>query len=158
MQRHVRAMLERLHPVSPVAFGLGPAVRDVLAYWRARDPSVTFDLRINPMWDHCDDDTREVGYRVVQEAVSNAMRHGRPRAVTVTLGHDGAALVVRVVDEGEAIAAAGSGGLGLEGMRQRVATLAGTLAAGPRPDGAGWAVEARLPTVAITADAAEARQ
>ncbi|MGB2567310.1 sensor histidine kinase [Micromonospora citrea] len=87
-------------------------------------------------------------YRVVQEALTNALKHAGVGAdVTVTLDHDPDAVVVRVVDDGRGrppVAPAPSGGHGLVGMRERVGVYDGSLTAGPRPAG-GWQVEARLP-------------
>jgi signal transduction histidine kinase len=85
-------------------------------------------------------------YRIVQESLTNVVRHaGRVRA-TVVVRQDGAHLHVEVVNEGgPAPAAFGDGtGAGLAGMRERSAALGGTLDAGPRPGG-GFAVRARLP-------------
>lgn len=152
MQRHVRSILERLHPVSPVAFGLAPAIEDMLSFWRARHPDIMFKLNTTVALDSCGEATQEVAYRVVQEAVSNALRHSRPRGVGVTLHRDAGALVVGVTDDGTAVTAPGAGGLGLDGMRQRVAASGGTLSAGPREGAAGWTVEARLPFQATSAE------
>ncbi len=85
-------------------------------------------------------------YRIVQESLTNVVRHaGRVRA-TVVVRHDDGYLQVEVVnDGGPAPGAFGDGtGAGLAGMRERAAALGGTLDAGPRPGG-GFAVRARLP-------------
>lgn len=83
-------------------------------------------------------------YRVVQESLTNVSRHaGTPRArVRVAYGDSG--LDVRVDDDGPAKQAGNGGGHGLQGMRERVAALGGTLETGTRPDG-GFSVHARLP-------------
>jgi signal transduction histidine kinase len=85
-------------------------------------------------------------YRIVQESLTNVVRHAGRVAATVGLRQDGGCLYVDVVnDEGTAPAAFGDGtGAGLTGMRERAAALGGTLEAGPRPGG-GFAVHARLP-------------
>ncbi|MEU5790158.1 histidine kinase [Micromonospora purpureochromogenes] len=87
-------------------------------------------------------------YRVVQEALTNALKHaGVGASVTVTLEHVPDAVVVRVVDDGHGrppVGPAPSGGHGLVGMRERVGVYDGSLVAGPRLAG-GWRVEARLP-------------
>jgi signal transduction histidine kinase len=87
-------------------------------------------------------------FRVVQEALTNVVKHaGKPRT-TVTLGLDGGALVIQVSDEGAPIPAAvpavPGGGRGLIGLRERVALFGGALDAGPRAGG-GWRVQARIP-------------
>ncbi|MGK5675015.1 sensor histidine kinase [Micromonospora sp. URMC 106] len=87
-------------------------------------------------------------YRVVQEGLTNALKHaGVGAGVEVGLHHGGDAVVVRVVDDGRGrppVSPAPSGGHGLVGMRERVSVYDGSLAAGPRLAG-GWQVEARLP-------------
>jgi signal transduction histidine kinase len=82
-------------------------------------------------------------YRIVQEAVTNVIRHagGAPAAVTVHYGDD--ALELRVTDEGGGSTATSNGGHGLVGMRERVAAFNGTLVACPRERG--FHVEAVLP-------------
>ncbi len=92
-------------------------------------------------------------YRVVQEALTNVIKHaGKPRA-EVRLTYEPAALVVEVADDGRPIPAAGpapdagvprGAGMGLLGLRERVALYGGELAAAPRPGG-GWLVQARIP-------------
>ena len=85
-------------------------------------------------------------YRVVQEALTNALKHSSGRHATVTLEYGAAALEVEVVDDGgtTAPAPAGTGGHGLIGMRERVGLHGGHLRAGPRPHG-GFAVHATFP-------------
>ncbi|MGC4789360.1 sensor histidine kinase [Micromonospora sp. DT178] len=87
-------------------------------------------------------------YRVVQEGLTNALKHAGVGAdVEVTVTHAGDAVLVRVVDDGRGrppVSPAPSGGHGLVGMRERVGVYDGSLTAGPRLAG-GWQVEARLP-------------
>ena len=84
-------------------------------------------------------------YRIVQEALTNTLRHARAgRAGVVFVRHEGE-LEVTVTDDGAATAAAGSSGSGLAGMRERVRLVGGTVEAGPRPEG-GFGVRALLPT------------
>jgi signal transduction histidine kinase len=85
-------------------------------------------------------------YRIVQEALTNVLKHaGRARA-DVTVSCAGEAVTIEITDDGtrEAASPAPAGGHGLAGMRERVAIFGGELQAGPRPGG-GFAVRARLP-------------
>jgi signal transduction histidine kinase len=82
-------------------------------------------------------------YRLVQEALTNARRHAPGASVEVALHYEPDALLVRVRDDGPGPAGDGPG-LGLIGMRERVATVGGQLTAGPA-DGGGFLVDARLP-------------
>jgi signal transduction histidine kinase len=83
-------------------------------------------------------------YRIIQEALTNTLRHARATRADVTLSYGPDALEVDVLDDGRAPPSNGSGGHGLVGMRERVALLGGTLEAGPHPPG-GYRVHARLP-------------
>ena len=91
---------------------------------------------------------RDVAYRVVQEALTNAMKHAAGSAVTVRLAVCDCGLEVEVRDTGAArpAAAMSGAGLGLTGMRERVEAIGGRLEAGPV--GGGWRVRARFPTPA----------
>jgi signal transduction histidine kinase len=95
-------------------------------------------------------------FRVVQEALTNVIKHAGKPQTEVRLNYESAALVVEIADNGRPIPAAvpapdASGvsvprgaGMGLLGLRERVALYGGELAAGPRPGG-GWLVKARMP-------------
>ncbi len=85
-------------------------------------------------------------YRVVQEALTNAMRHAPGAKVQVEITYAPGFIILFVDDDGTSSAAPrGTDGHGLLGMRERVAALGGTLDAGPRQPGPGWRVHARLP-------------
>ncbi|AZP15981.1 sensor histidine kinase [Streptomyces aquilus] len=85
-------------------------------------------------------------FRIVQEALTNVVRHSGSRHARVRVDSgDGTALRLRIDDDGPATGAdAGGSGNGLAGMRERAAALGGTIEAGPRPDG-GFRVLAVLP-------------
>jgi signal transduction histidine kinase len=82
-------------------------------------------------------------HRIVQESITNVLRHAGAGTATVELRYEPGALTVRVLDDGRGGAVDGTG-YGIRGMRERVALLGGDLRAGPRPEG-GFAVEATLP-------------
>ena len=85
------------------------------------------------------------GYRVVQEALTNALKHAPGADVRVAVRYGSDDLEIEVGDDGSSAAAAfTNGGHGLVGMRERVGLYGGTLRAGPRPGG-GFDVCARLP-------------
>jgi signal transduction histidine kinase len=88
-------------------------------------------------------------YRIVQEALTNATRHAGASSVVVRVRRDAGALDVEVVDDGRGDDAGrrhvGGAGRGIAGMRDRAGALGGTFDAGPRTDGAGFRVHARLP-------------
>ena len=83
-------------------------------------------------------------YRIVQEALTNALKHAGPARARVRLAYSPEALDLEVSDDGAGAADGGDGGHGLVGMRERVTVYGGDLEAGPQPDG-GYAVRVRLP-------------
>jgi signal transduction histidine kinase len=84
-------------------------------------------------------------FRIVQEALTNIVRHSGARTARVRVGYRPEGLLIGVDDDGPATATEGTGGgNGLVGMRERAAAFGGTVEAGPRPDG-GFSVLVRLP-------------
>jgi signal transduction histidine kinase len=83
-------------------------------------------------------------YRIVQEAVTNTLKHAHATAVDVRIRYLAKELEIDVADDGRGAATAVHGGLGLIGMRERVAVHGGTVEAAARPAG-GFRVRARLP-------------
>ncbi|WP_141586059.1 sensor histidine kinase [Actinomadura sp. WMMA1423] len=89
----------------------------------------------------------EVGlaaYRIVQESITNVVRHAAASEVTVNVETGRGELLVEVADDGRGPAAGGGPGSGVGGMRERARALGGELTAGGRPGG-GYLVRARLP-------------
>jgi signal transduction histidine kinase len=86
-------------------------------------------------------------YRVVQESLTNALKHAPGAIVTVRVA--GSGQLLRVVVETTGGTPTGGnvdgGGLGLVGIRTRVAAAGGRVRMGPTPSGSGWLIEADLP-------------
>jgi len=89
-------------------------------------------------------------YRIVQEALTNSLKHAGPARADVTIGCAQDTVTVEVTDNGigDPAPPAPADGHGLAGMRERCAVFGGELAAGPRPGG-GFAVRARLPLIGL---------
>ena len=83
-------------------------------------------------------------YRIVQEALTNALKHAGPARASVTVRYDPHELRLEIADSGRGAANGRGGGHGLIGMRERAKLFGGELDAGSR-DGAGYQVHARLP-------------
>ncbi|WP_433031778.1 sensor histidine kinase [Actinomycetospora sp. CA-053990] len=83
-------------------------------------------------------------YRIVQEAFTNVIRHARARTVWLAVEHRPSRLTLRIRDDGTAPPTTDGWGQGIDGMRERARALAGSLTAGPHPDG-GFEVCAELP-------------
>jgi signal transduction histidine kinase len=147
--REMRAAVGMLREQSPMAAAGGAPDLDGLAALleQAARAGVRVALdrvgdlgQVPPVVSRC-------AYRVVQEALTNVMRHAPGAAATVCLKARDGWLRVEVTDGGGGTGAgkvSASGGHGLVGMRERVEMLQGTVQAGPL-DGGGWAVRATLP-------------
>jgi signal transduction histidine kinase len=85
-------------------------------------------------------------FRIIQEAVTNVVRHAGTDQCHVSIGQQDGQLLIEVTDGGRGGSAAGTG-YGITGMRERAALLGGDFSAGPRPGG-GFRVAARLPVPA----------
>jgi two-component system sensor histidine kinase UhpB len=147
MQRHVRDILGRLRPAVLVDVGLAHAIDNLVAFWRAHRPNLSFRVDVP------DEGFGEVIdgtiYRIVQESLSNAVRHGSPNTIAIEVkGNPDRSISIRVIDDGGGLKANGRpGGYGIVGMQERVASLGGTVEVANRGDGAGVVVSARLPAL-----------
>jgi signal transduction histidine kinase len=107
------------------------------------------ELTVGEGADHAPPAVGAAAYRIVQEALTNAVRHAGGSHVRVTLTRRAAALNVSVLDDGPAAGTprgpARTDGYGIVGMRERARSVGGRLAAEPRADGPGFAVTAVLP-------------
>lgn len=145
IQRLVRDILGRLRPTELVELGLAAAVDELVSFWRARHPQIRFDVDIAPE-DRLalPDSARETLYRVVQEALNNAVRHGRPDVIKIEIDRPTVdSVIARISDDGSSGDQPDGVGFGLVGMRERVAAVRGQLTIS-RPAG-GWSVTATLP-------------
>jgi len=156
MQAQVKTILRRLRPAGLLEFGLKQAVEHLIDFWRARHLKTEFKVSVTigtngSGFGELIDATL---YRVIQEGLCNAVRHGHANCVTVTVEMDdtGSNITASIIDDGEGFAETtgrSETGFGLLGMRERVAALGGSLTIGDRCDvgdgGGGLAVVARLP-------------
>ncbi|MFF4727098.1 sensor histidine kinase [Streptomyces mirabilis] len=92
-------------------------------------------------------------FRIVQESITNVVRHAATTACRVTVDYLEEHVAVEVIDDGRGRGSTTDTGFGLVGMRERVALLHGEFTAGPRPEG-GFRVTARLPVPATAATVA----
>ena len=90
-------------------------------------------------------------YRVVQEALTNVVKHARARRAEVRVRYLDHTLEIEVTDDGRGTGRRDGSGFGLLGMRERIAVHGGELEAGPRPDG-GYRVRASFPAARQTAE------
>ncbi|MEO1206392.1 MAG: ATP-binding protein [Pseudomonadota bacterium] len=124
MQQHVRDLLGRLRSAALVDVGLEDAVDNLVAFWARRYPDIEFDVAI--LGDSFGEERDATIYRVIQEAVSNAIRHGQPRHVSIEVSETEDGLTIEVRNDGHPLPSRlRSGGYGIAGMRERLAQLGG---------------------------------
>lgn len=143
----MRQLLGLLRSEDGPALAPQPGLADVDALVEeARTTGMPVELRRDPQLPRVPDSVGLTVYRIVQESLTNVRKHAGPAAsAEVVLGWDGGSLQVEVADDGRGAATRPDGrGLGLAGIRERVAVHGGTVDAGPRPGG-GFAVSARIP-------------
>jgi signal transduction histidine kinase len=138
--RVMRAPLPRLPDIPALVHALHEAGRTVNLQILGDPPTVAASIEV-------------AVYRVVQEALTNAVRYAGDATIDVQLIYAPHAITVFVDDDGPGAAAIGrpGGGHGLVGMAERLATIGGSLEAGPRTPGPGWRVHASVPVLAMTA-------
>jgi signal transduction histidine kinase len=129
--------------------GLALAPRPSLAQVDAlvqtvRDAGVPVELRVEGAQAELPPSIDVSAYRIVQEALTNVVKHAGPACASVVVRYLGRAVEIEVTDDGCGAPDGNSAGYGLAGMRERVELHGGSLEAGDRPGG-GFGVRAQLP-------------
>ncbi|MFG1379260.1 ATP-binding protein [Xanthobacter autotrophicus] len=152
MQATNRRLLRRIRPAALDLLSLGDAISSLLADFRQHDPARTFLLAAGPLAAHYCVARDATLYRCIQEAVTNALKHGDARTIRVEIGevdpgparegtgpaYEGARMLrLGVTDDGRGPPDRIVEGLGLAGMRERVRALGGTCRFERGPEGGG---------------------
>ena len=124
----VRSMMKQLHPVLLTELGLKATLEDLLHQWQARSPSIAFTL-------HCDDAVDQVApntviqvFRIIQEGLTNIIRHARATQVSVKIQLNQGKLILLVTDNGCGCESDKlTSGFGLLGIKERIKLLEGSL-------------------------------
>jgi signal transduction histidine kinase len=111
---------------------------------QVRNAGLPVDLRVEGERRELPPGVDVSAYRIVQEALTNALKHAGPAHARVSVRFQPDALELEIADTGTGASNGVVGGHGLAGMRERVAVFGGELASGPRPEG-GFTISARLP-------------
>jgi two-component system sensor histidine kinase UhpB len=150
MQRQVRHMLARLRPIGLAEFGLSEAIENIVAFWRRRLPEIRYEVTISRECEDLAELAATTICRIVQEALSNAVRHAVPNLITVSIDCEHGAqpgcdeVRIEVADDGRGMRGTDKLGYGLTGISERVRAIGGRLTLSNRAGG-GFSVIAALP-------------
>lgn len=145
----IRTMMRRLRPSMLDELGLAASLEDLVENWKSSHPELGIHLCCSPDIDEtCADSSIEV-FRIVQECLTNIIKHAEARRVEIGLHKEetdtGSSLVLRISDDGCGFDQAQSkGGFGLYGIRERVAGMNGELSITTHP-GQGVAIKICVP-------------
>jgi two-component system sensor histidine kinase UhpB len=124
----MHSLIPRLAPLSLDAVGLSATIENLVRDWQRRNPAISIDVKHQLPAEIGPSVTLAI-YRVVQEGLTNALRHARPSHVDISIEGDAQRIHVAVADDGVGLPAdwARPGHYGLRGLADRVAQLGGTL-------------------------------
>lgn len=124
----VRSMMRTLHPLSLADLGLGATLSDLVREWRRRYPNLKIDLNYDERLDEVPHELAIHVYRIVQESLTNVVRHANASQVWIKIMQEGEInsprVVMRIKDNGQGGEADG-GGFGVLAMRERVENMGG---------------------------------
>ena len=144
----LRGLIRQLRPVGLDELGLVAALENCVNDWRSRLPETQIELLCAPELDALDESRALVLFRLVQEALTNVARHASATRVKIQIGRPALAqgIDISISDNGRgADLRTRSNGLGLIGMRERVAALGGSINVLSASGASGFEVRAFLP-------------
>ena len=126
LQQANRRILDHLRPLYIQELGLEKSITTLLQNARSQAPDLTLTSRIDPRLNDVDGLLSQTVYRVIQESVTNVLRHAQASSMNLEAFIDGEKLVTEISDDGIGFATDSSFGRGLTGMHERVRALSGT--------------------------------
>ena len=125
----VHQLVSKLRPLALDRFGLRDALQDLLEEARSRHPHITIELQMNAPLDTLADGLATATYRIMQESLTNALRHAKASHIQMSVLLNGEMLQLEVRDNGQGPVPhwAASGHFGVIGMRERAEGLGGSL-------------------------------
>ncbi len=145
----VRSMMRTLHPLSLSDLGLIATLTDLVGEWMRRQPTLDIRLKYDDSIDDLDEEVAIHVYRIVQECLTNIVRHANAQHAAVSVRqsivHDKKWIIIQVVDDGIGGTASGEG-FGLLAMRERVESMGGQFLFESSTDD-GVTVLARMPFI-----------
>ncbi len=127
LQQTNRRILDRLRPLYIQELGLERSIQTLLQNAKAQAPRLKVTSNIDTTLNEVDGLLSQTIYRVIQEAVTNVLRHARANAMHVAAGIKGREVIVEISDDGIGFPADRMFGRGLTGMLERARALSGTL-------------------------------
>lgn len=144
----VRSMMHQLHPLILTELGLKATLEDMVNHWSERNPQLQLTIKCSERVDTLDPKISIQLFRVIQECLTNTVRHAHAERVRVSLGtlpETPEQLLLRVSDDGSGCDIRRvSSGFGLRSMQERIKSLGGELAIASQP-GHGMTVTAAIP-------------
>lgn len=126
LQTANRRILQGLHPLYIGELGLDGSIGSLIKNAKTRAPELRIAADLDPNLNGADRVLSETVYRVVQEAVTNVLKHAQATAVKINAGIDGNQVLIEIADNGVGFAPGVSFGRGLNGMSERVRALSGS--------------------------------
>jgi len=140
-------MIPRLRPIQLEGMGLVDAVRDLLTATQQNNEGLKIDLQVQATMPVLDDKLELSAYRIVQEAMTNVVRHAQASHAQISIRCEEGQLMIRIADNGIGAALLKRNGhYGVRGMQERAASLGGTIVFQPAPEG-GLEVIVTLPII-----------
>jgi signal transduction histidine kinase len=144
--RRLLGVLREDEGEAAVALAPQPGVADLPALVESLQRSgIAVDIRVDPGCRALPPALDLSVYRIVQEALTNVLKHARASHALVAVDRGAAGITVEVADDGVGSSGRIAGGHGLVGMRERAAIFGGSMATSPRVDGNGFLVRVELP-------------
>ena len=125
LQQANRRILDHLRPLYIEQLGLAESIETLLRNVRTRSPATSISSRIDPRINQLDGPLSQTVYRVIQEGVTNAVRHAKASSIDINAVLNGSQLTIETTDDGIGFAEV-KFGRGLTGMHERVRALSGT--------------------------------
>ena len=151
LQEGMRELVPRLRPLALDELGLAAALRDLIDDYRAHHQGLTFDLIASGSLDAVSSELAIGLYRVVQEGLTNVVKHAQAKRCTVSLAAGPGELLLTVEDDGKGASdldLGKAGRFGIRGMRERIESLGGSVAFARVATG-GLSVQVRVPLAAV---------
>jgi two-component system sensor histidine kinase UhpB len=151
LQEGMRELVPRLRPLALDELGLAAALRDLIDDYRAHHQGLTVDLIASGNLDAVSSELAIGLYRVVQEGLTNVVKHAQAKRCSVSLVAGPGELLLTVADDGKGasdVDLGKAGRFGIRGMRERIESLGGSVAFATLTTG-GLSVQVRVPLTAV---------